>query len=146
MRELLKVHSAIIERSEPGHPGVAAVHELLSYPLHSEKKSGAELVCAVSLMKVTTSIPNLTDEENRPIVAFADPESRIRDFRLHEDWSDDLDADVLDLPIRSGCGADCFIVLLRTEALLAMMPDVDPESKSMIRWAATRQCRTFYFG
>lgn len=84
MRELLKVLSAIIERSEPGHPGVAAVHELLSYPLHSEKKSGAELVCAVSLMKVTTSIPNLTDEENRPIVAFADPESRIRDFRLHD--------------------------------------------------------------
>ncbi len=144
MNELLMVLSAILKQGERGDPLLTAVLELLSYPLHDDNKTGADLVCAVSLTGMTRFA--LPQEAWVIIEKWADEGLKIGDLAPHADWQEELASEVQDLTIRSGCGADCFVVMLRTEALLSNMADIDDESRSMLRWAAAQQCRTFYFG
>lgn len=144
MNELLMVLSKILKQAERGDPLLAAVLDLLSYPLHDDSKTGSDMVCAVSMNGFTSS--DLPQEAWELVEKWPDEGLKIGDLALHADWQEELASEVLDLTIRSGCGADCFVIMLRTEALLSNMADIDAESRSMLRWAAAQQCRTFYFG
>jgi hypothetical protein len=62
------------------------------------------------------------------------------------EWLQALHAEVLALPVDSGCGEDCMRVIDAARALLALLDDVGPSDREGVMHAAAEQCGVFYFG
>lgn len=57
-----------------------------------------------------------------------------------------LAPEVLALPIDSGCGGDCYRVVIAARTLLANLTDAGDEHRENVIAAAARQCEVLYFG
>ena len=67
---------------------------------------------------------------------------------FHAHWLARLDDEILQLPVGSGCGADCARVIGAALALLEACPDLAHagEAEEGVICAAIAQCETFFYG
>lgn len=145
MDELLALFKSILLGSGPFEQIKPGVLELLAYPSFEEDKCGADLLEAVDFAKAVALVGG-SAEVTQKMLDWSTKGVTIGEILVDYEWRDGLSEEVLGMPIRSNCGADCFVLILRAGWLLSGMPDLDEKTKQGVRAAAISQCHTFYFG